>query len=87
MSASSSAGASASPSSAAPLLPTPSQLPPPPERRDYALLTAIVLGWVHLLCLTLFFPLVPLYLSIRNLTRPMSELELRREPLENGTPR
>ena len=72
------AARNASPSTAAPLLPPPSELPPPPERRDYALFASILIGWVHLFCLTLFFPLVPMYFALRNLTRPMSEMEMRR---------
>ena len=57
------------------MLPRLDELPPPPHRPDYALLVLIVLGWLHLLLLTLCLPLVPAYLVVRSLLRPTSPLE------------
>ena len=61
--------------SAPPPLPSPKELPPPPRRRDPALLLMILLGWLHLLVLTLCAPLVPLYCAVRHTSRPISPHE------------
>jgi len=71
------------------ILPRLDELPPPPRRPDYALLVLIVLGWLHLLLLTLCLPLVPAYLVVRSLLRPTSPLETdrrraRREAHQNS---
>ena len=68
-----------SPSSAAAMLPPPSELPPAPRKRDRALLVLIILGWLHLLLLTVFAPLVPPYLALRNMARKPSPLETSRQ--------
>ncbi len=64
------------------ILPRLDELPPPSHRPDYALLVLIVLGWLHLLLLTLCLPLVPAYLVVRSLLRPISPLETDRRRRE-----
>jgi hypothetical protein len=58
-----------------PGVPSPSRLPPPPRQSDLALTCLVLLGWAHLLVLTLLFPLVPPYLVVRSLLRPVSAAE------------
>jgi hypothetical protein len=58
--------------------PSPSELPSEPRIPDRMLQVQLMLGWAHLVLLTLLFPLVPPYLVLRSLTRPTSAAELAR---------
>jgi len=75
--------------SAPPRFPTPAELPPAPRHVDLALLAIILLGWAHLLLLTIASPLMPLYFAMRNSLRPLSPIEcarLARSPPEDAPP-
>ena len=67
-------------------LPSPSELPAAPRRRDRMLQLRIVIGWMHLTLLTLLFPFVPPYLAVRDALRPLSSAEIERGPTRSDHP-